>query len=158
MRGAALLLLTIGLVGCSAPAATPQVSPADRARVKLVLEESGLVGTWGVDCSGPRASPDWEHIQIDEGGLARTVLGADEYETSYTFIDAARTAPGEVKATVVADAPDRKLVVVYRVDGDRQMTWATATTDGEPLITDGVSKSGRHSEWYHRCPNGIPRS
>ena len=60
----------------------------------------------------------------------------------------------EVKATVEAD--DQKLVIVYRLEPDRQMTWSSYVEGGQALITDGVSISGRQSAWYNRCPNGLP--
>lgn len=162
MRAAVLSLAILSLAACSAPApqapATgappPAASAAENARIKGVLEEAGLVGTWGVDCEGPLNSAEWERIEIEPSGVARTHLGGGDYTMDYLIVDAVRTAPGEVKATVQAD--DKHLVIVYRLEQDRQMTWASSIEGGETLISEGVSKSGRQSAWYNRCPNGLP--
>jgi hypothetical protein len=158
---AILALALLGLAGCSGPApeTAPTQAPAastDNARIKGVLEEAGLIGTWGVNCEGPLDSVEWERIEVEADGTPRTHLGGGTFSMDYLIVDAARTAPGEVKATVKAD--DQKLVIVYRVEADRQMTWSSAIEGGQTLITDGVSISGRHSAWYNRCPNGLPAS
>jgi hypothetical protein len=162
MRVAVLTAAVLSLAACSAPApqstdgpgAQPAGSAADKDRIKGVLEDAGLVGTWGVNCEGPLDSAEWERIEIEADGAARTHLGGGQYRTDYLIVDAVRTAPGEVKATVEAD--DQKLVIVYRLEPDRQMTWSSYVEGGQALITDGVSISGRQSAWYNRCPNGLP--
>lgn len=165
MRGVALTLAILALAGCSAPSpaplaasspASPPLSPADSARIKGVLEEAGLIGVWGVDCDGPLDSPEWETIGVAADGSPQTTLGGGAQSTDFRIVDASRTAPGEVKAKVETD--DRHLVIVYRIEGDRQMTWSSSIEGGEALITDGVSISGRQSAWYNRCPNGLPGS
>ncbi len=161
MRGAVAGLALLALAGCSAPAsetapaaATP--SRSDNARIKGVLEEAGLIGTWGVNCAGPLNSAEWETIGIEADGTPKTRLGGGTLTMDYVILDAVRTAPGEVKATVGAD--NERLVIVYRVEAERQMTWASNIEGGQALITDGVSVSGRQSAWYNRCPNGLPAS
>jgi len=150
----------MALAGCSVPApeGAPPVatSPADNARIKGVLEEAGLIGTWGVNCSGPLNSAEWETISIEADGTPKTRLGGGTMSMDYVIVDAERTTPGEVTAKVNAD--DRRLVVVYRLERDRQMTWSSRIEGGDALITDGVSISGRQSAWYNRCPNGLPAS
>lgn len=161
MRSAVVGLALLALTGCSAPAsetapAAAAPSRADNARIKGVLEDAGLIGTWGVNCAGPLNSAEWETIGIEADGTPKTHLGGGTLTTDYVIVDAARTAPGEVKATVNAD--DQRLVIVYRVETDRQMTWSSNVEGGQALITDGVSISGRQSAWYNRCPNGLPAS
>lgn len=160
MRGAAPLMAALTLIaGCSAPATetspAPPPSSTDNARIRGVLEEAGLIGTWGVNCAGPLDSVEWERIAVEADGVVRTHLGGGDQSMDYLIIDAVRTGPGEVKATVQADS--EKLVVVYRLERDRQMTWSSFIEGGQTLITDGVSISGRRSAWYNRCPGGMPR-
>lgn len=158
MSRVVLALALVALAGCSAPA--PEAPPAaaasraDNARIKGVLEDAGLIGAWGVNCAGPLNSAEWETIAIEADGTPKTTLGGGTLTMDYVIVDAERTAPGEVKATVAAD--NEKLVIVYRVEADRQMTWSSAIEGGQTLITNGVSVSGRHSAWYNRCPNGLP--
>lgn len=157
MRAVALTLAVLTLAGCSAPPpASPPLPAADNARIMDVLDEAGLIGTWGVNCDGPLDSAEWETIGVAADGSPQTTLGGGARSTDFRIVDAASTTPGEVKAKVETDG--RRLVIVYRIEGDRQITWSSSIEGGDALITDGVSISGRQSAWYNRCPNGLPAS
>ena len=157
MRAVALTLAVLALAGCSAPPpASPPLSAAENSRIKGVLEEAGLIGTWGVNCNGPLDSAEWETIGVAADGSPQTTLGGGAHSTDFRIVDAASTTPGEVRAKVETDG--RHLVIVYRIEGDRQITWSSSIEGGDALITDGVAISGRQSAGYNRCPNGLPAS
>jgi len=139
-------------------------SLADNAQVKRVLEEARLMGTWGVDCEAMASSTDWEQIVVDERGVAQSIVGGDDSIWTYDIVEAERLNAGEVRLKFVpVEDPnegedDREpIILVYRIDGDRQMTWRSTRASGGALITDGLFADGEtRSEWYQRCPKGIP--
>ncbi|MBX7248694.1 MAG: hypothetical protein K1X35_06515 [Caulobacteraceae bacterium] len=167
MRTAFLALAALTLVA-AAPAAA--VTPPDNARIGRVLNEAGLVGVWGTHCDDVN-SDDWETIAADARGVYQSVEGGDDYVSTYDIISARRLNSRDVQMDMVlipdedsdaeGDDPEadayNQITVVYRIEGDKQMTWSSVTSRGEKLITRGVFAGGdQRSEWYYRCPNGRP--
>jgi hypothetical protein len=154
-------------LAAAAPASA--VEKADNAQVGRVLERAGLVGVWGTDCDNP-ASTEWETIAADERGVFQSIEGDDDAISTYDIVSARRLNSRDIRMDMVYvnDAPsdaegeetgDRysRITVVYRIEGDRQMTWSSVAANGDKLITAGVFADGeQRSEWYHRCPNGRP--
>ena len=138
---------------------------ADPAEVKRVLEEAGLFGHWGVDCEAMASSTEWEQIVVDARGVPQSIVGGDDSIWTYDIVAAERLDADEVRMSfspvdLPGDdvvSPDDGIVVVYRVEANRQMTWQSTTAGGERLIADGRFRDGdSRSEWYNRCPKGIP--
>lgn len=169
---AAVAATTLSLGLAAVPAHAD--SAPNYVEVRRVLETMGLLGTWGVDCNAMPSSTEWETIEVTDKGVVQSVEGGDDVISTYLIIDARRLNSREVRMRLLyvpeegpdseGDdySPDQVTTVVYRVEGDRQMTWSSVGASGEPLITDGVfiggdgeDGSGR-SKWYNRCPRGVP--
>jgi len=138
---------------------------ADPAAVADVLQEARLFGTWGVDCSAMASSLDWEQIVMDPGGVPQSIVGGDDSIWTYEIVDAEILLGGDVRMTFRPidgpggeDVTERSaLSLVYRVERDRQMTWHSRRVGGQVLITEGLFADGEtRSDWYYRCPRGIP--
>lgn len=154
-----LMFVAALLVLAAAPAR------ADPAAVREVLEEARLIGTWGVDCAAMASSLDWEQIVVDDRGVPQSIVGGDDSIWTYDIVDAEILLGGDVRMRFEpVDGPGEAdagqlsaLVLVYKVERDRQMTWHSRRVGGQVLITEGLFADGEtRSEWYYRCPNGIP--
>lgn len=159
------LLLAAVCLALSTGALSTGAAAADPAAVREVMEEARLIGTWGLDCQAMASSTDWEQIIVDERGVVQSIVGGDDSIWTYDIIDAEILLGGDVRMTFQpVEAPGGEdargqgpLLLVYRVEADRQMTWHSRRAGGQALITEGVFADGEtRSEWYQRCPNGIP--
>jgi len=144
--------------------AAPVQAGEPGAEAGRVLQEAGLVGAWAVDCADPNEF-DRETIGPGPRGFFQSVMGGDDYLETYDIVAARRLDGGDVEMALRPVAEDEDgagggdaadLAVVYRVEGDRQMTWSSIDAGGRPLITDGVlaGDGTQKSLWYHRCDAG----
>jgi hypothetical protein len=168
MRTAFYAAVAAFALAAAAPASA--VEKADNAQVGRVLERAGLVGVWGTDCDNA-GSTEWETIAADDRGVFQSIEGSDDAISTYDIVSARRLNSRDIRMDMVyvndepSDAegedPDSgaysRITVVYRIEGDKQMTWSSVAANGDKLITSGVFAGGeQRSEWYHRCPNGRP--
>ena len=148
-------------------AAAPATAATDNAGIRRVVESFGLMGDWGVDCDAMPSSTEWETIEVSDKGVVQSIEGGDDVITTYNIIEARRLNRREIRMKlqyVPEDgeeggdySPDEAVTVVYRVEANRQMTWSSVGANGEKLIERGqfVTSEGS-SQWYQRCPRGIP--
>lgn len=149
----ALLLAPLALTLIAVPAR------ADDAAVLRVMEESGLMGSWAVDCdASPSMDTPWEVIAVGDDGLVRAINDGGEYRSTYVIVDARREGANDVAMTAREEREDgaygEPLSLVYRVEARRQKTWTSTTSDGVELVTGGYFPSGDENPWYARCGGG----
>jgi hypothetical protein len=135
---------------------------ADNADVQRVLSGAGLMGSWAVDCSATPGETEYEDIVSDARGGVQSLEGGHEYQSNYDIVEAERVGDHDVRMRMIPlplddeQPPAGPIVVVYRVEGDQQMTWSSVTAAGEVLIAEGqFAGSEQHSQWYHRCPASL---
>lgn len=159
------LILALSVATALMGLASAPPALADNAAVKRTLEEVGLIGTWGLDCEAMASSTGWEEIVVDERGVVQSIEGGDNSIYTYDIVEATRLDERDVRMKFVPvdddgddeDDAGENLIVVYRVEADRQMSWSSRLEGGDALITDGLFRDGEtRSQWYQRCPKGIP--
>jgi hypothetical protein len=162
----AFLAFPVAFTVATAALPAAAVGAPDNRMIGRVLDQAGLVGVWGTDCDNA-SSTEWETIAADDRGVYQSIEGGDDYVSTYDIVSAERLNVRDIRMDMViindemseaeSAADQQRITVVYRIEGDRQMTWSSVGANGEKLITRGVFADGeRRSEWYHRCPNGRP--
>jgi hypothetical protein len=141
----------------SAALACALVSPAqaDDASVRDTLAKAKLIGVWARDCKSP-PGPDngYETIAVESDGAVMSRYDTGTGETSdYRFLDARINKRGDVITLERWLGNGGLNDVVYRIEGDRQTTWANLDEEDEKvLVADGkFTVNSETNPWYYRC-------
>lgn len=155
---AACVVLALAAPAAASPGPTGPAPSTPDPKVRKIMRDAGLMGAWAQDCSRPPSDDNgWETITLERQGVVSTMETPGE-QSRYLILDAGRVNPTDTWMRLRELTDGVNLTLVYRRDGDRQMTWASQDSDGEDLITDGVFSDGTRSQWYHRCTGRKPRS
>ncbi|MBX7248695.1 MAG: hypothetical protein K1X35_06520 [Caulobacteraceae bacterium] len=149
------------LAACvAALVATPADAAPNRAKIRRVIEQAGLMGWSAQDCSRPAGSGNaWEQFSVDEDGY---VLDIDYEGTDgepFYVVDARRLSNGDLRMKLEVNLGEPDLTVTYRLEGGRHMTWTSRTAEGTLLIDESRwvnSEEAGASVWYTRCPGPPP--
>lgn len=151
MRTLILAAVLIGLAGAAqaGPDSGPPAPQSDAA-VQRVMRSQKLMGVWAVDCGKPAgAGNPYETIAL-EGSKVVAIL-----EEGERFVADVVTARRLSRRDTAIHLREREYGVnyhvVYRREGDRQMTWSSMDSDGEDLIVEGRLNNGEMGKWYQRC-------
>lgn len=149
------LILAAALIGLAGPTqADPHPgppAPQSDASVQRVMRSQRLLGVWGVDCGKPAAkSNPYETITL-EGSRVVAVLNDGEETFVADVVTARRISRRDTAMHLREREYGVNYHVVYRREGDRQMTWSSMDSDGEDLIVEGRLNTGEMGNWHRRC-------
>lgn len=144
------------LAAALAAAATPALADS-RAKVRKVIEASGLMGAWAQDCARP-PGPDnaWETFTVDADGY---VIDTDYEGTDGTamYVTRASRKGRDVAFRLEMELGLPQLDMVYRLENGRQRSWSSRDPDeGNYLIRNGhwVGDDPQETRWLSKCAKG----
>lgn len=118
--------------------------------VLAVLQAQGLIGVWAVDCHrAPSADNGRETIRTE--GLRVISIVEEQAVFVAEILSARRIDSRDTEMHMREREYGVNFDVVYRREGDRQMTWSSMDSDGEALITEGRLANGEMGKWYRLC-------
>lgn len=128
-----------------------------KAKVRKVIEATGLMGSWAQDCARP-PGPDsaWETFTVDADGY---VIDTDYEGTdgSAMYVTRASRKGRDVAFRVEMELGLPQLDLVYRLESGRLRTWSSRDPDeGNYLIRQGrwVGEDTRETSWLTKCAKG----
>lgn len=135
-------------------------APVNKAKVRKVLQDAGLIGFWAVDCAkAPSSDNPWETLTVDpEGYVMDGDYEGTDGEEAY-IVEARRLDAHHVWFRYEVTLGEPELTLVYEIRGERHRTWSSQDPHGEYLIKSGVWQTDEEpgqAQWYHRCPNRFP--